>query len=264
MIFYTYVLLNPLSEGNFQYGRINFKYEPFYVGKGKNKRAESHIRFYKNPNTHKKKLTNLILEKNKRPIIIKFRENITEFSSLRFEKLLISIIGRRDKQNGPLLNLANGGSAGPTGVVRSKEQKLKISNSLKGHTLPDDHPFKIKGKTPWNKGKKGKPAWNKGTKLAKDIKDKISKSLTGRGLPDDHPFKQKGKSAWNKGLKTGKVAHNANPVIQLSMEGEYINRYPSLKAAIEDNPKCKTIRKVCIGKNKTSGGYKWIYEKYYR
>ena len=47
---------------------------------------------------------------------------------------------------------------------------------------------KLKGRTPWNKGKVGVMAipWNKGTKLSEEMKAKISKSM-------------KGKSAWNKG-----------------------------------------------------------------
>jgi len=45
----------------------------------------------------------------------------------------------------------------------SAETKRKISATLKGRPLSDETRQKMKGRTPWNKGKKGvQVAWNKG------------------------------------------------------------------------------------------------------
>ena len=41
--FYIYVLLDPRKPGNFEYGEYNFKFEPFYVGKGQRDRWKSHL-----------------------------------------------------------------------------------------------------------------------------------------------------------------------------------------------------------------------------
>ena len=63
------------------------------------------------------------------------------------------------------------------GLKHTDETKQKIS-------------AKLKGRTPWNKGKVGVMAvpWNKGTTLSEEHKAKIAS-------------KMKGKQAWNKGQK---------------------------------------------------------------
>ena len=52
------------------------------------------------------------------------------------------------------------------GHIVSEETRGKIRKSLKGRKLPKGHPFVIRGKAPWNKGKKGVMPipWNKNKK----------------------------------------------------------------------------------------------------
>jgi hypothetical protein len=51
-IYYVYVYLDPRKFGVFEYGSLKFDYEPFYVGKGTNKRMYAHLKTDKT-NPHK-------------------------------------------------------------------------------------------------------------------------------------------------------------------------------------------------------------------
>lgn len=70
------------------------------------------------------------------------------------------------------------------------------------------------------------------------------------------------KHAFSIGLKTVDYSNIKNPkaVKQYSMNGEFIKEYPSIKDAERhtgiDN---SAIAKVCKGKYKSSGGFKWQY-----
>ncbi len=110
MKYYVYIYLNPLKQGNYIYKRFIFEYEPFYIGIGKGYRIESHI---KNINCKKKikdvdKVIINILKEGKEPIRFKLYEHITFESAKRLERFLIGLIGRKDKNKGPLANLTNG------------------------------------------------------------------------------------------------------------------------------------------------------------
>lgn len=128
-IYYTYIYLNPLKGGKFNYGKFQFEFEPFYVGKGKYNRSNQHIKeSHKSTNRLKVNILNKIKSAGLTPIIIKLYDNITEHSSIRFEKYLIKLIGRRDLKLGPLSNLTSGGD-GISGHVMSNLAKSKISKA---------------------------------------------------------------------------------------------------------------------------------------
>jgi hypothetical protein len=76
----------------------------------------------------KQRTLNKIKKENKKPIIIKIYESITEYSALRLEKCLINKIGRRDLKLGSLTNLTNGGD-GVSGTIFTREKRNNmISN----------------------------------------------------------------------------------------------------------------------------------------
>ena len=54
-------------------------------------------------------------------------------------------------------------------------------------------------------------------------------------------------------------------VVKLSEENKLIDEYPSLKQAAELNflKSGVSISNACRGKNKTAGGYKWMYKDDY-
>lgn len=53
-----------------------------------------------------------------------------------------------------------------------------------------------------------------------------------------------------------------NPIIQLGIDGEYLNTYLGIKdAQIATEVNRNSIRAVCNGKRESAGGYKWKYYK---
>lgn len=121
--YYVYIYLNPLKEGKFSFGKHQFDYEPFYVGKGKNNRINVHLNVVDNQNKLKQRIINKIKNNNKNPIVIKLYENISEYSAFRLEKYLINKIGRHDLKLGSLANLTNGGD-GVSGTIFTREKKI--------------------------------------------------------------------------------------------------------------------------------------------
>lgn len=121
---YIYVYLDPLKPGNYQHGKFNFDYEPFYIGLGKNNRIDVHIQKWRtnNSNTTKNRKIRKILKENLEPIRYKLYEDITLNTAKRLEIYLIKLIGRRDLGLGTLTNLTDGGD-GSNNVIITEEQR---------------------------------------------------------------------------------------------------------------------------------------------
>lgn len=103
--FYVYIYYNPINK------------LPIYVGKGKNSRDKDHLNYcIKHPEPSRGKhfynTIRKILRENNSPIIKRFKENLTEEEAFNLEIHLIKLFGRKDLNEGPLLNLTFGGSGG--------------------------------------------------------------------------------------------------------------------------------------------------------
>jgi hypothetical protein len=135
-VFYVYVYIDP-SDG-----------VPFYIGKGKDKRAYKHLTasamqtgldkgwfFYR-------KLRKL-LASDTSPEIRFLCKELTEDQSFYWETFFITALGRRDIKTGCLCNHTNGGD-GPShkGHQHSEETKALIAEKLReirtGWTLPEE------------------------------------------------------------------------------------------------------------------------------
>lgn len=96
---------------------------PYYIGKGKDKRAWS-------------KHT-LPLPNNPSNIII-VMENLSEVDAFELEKKLIAEWGRVDLRTGILRNLTNGGD-GHSGFLQSDDTRIKRKKSLTGIKKSEEH-----------------------------------------------------------------------------------------------------------------------------
>jgi hypothetical protein len=83
---------------------------------------------------------NKLAEQGLKPIITKIPTSTEEFAFL-LEMGLIKVFGRKDLGTGTLHNLSNGGE-GSSGRVKTTEEKLKVSASLKKFYAVNDHVMK--------------------------------------------------------------------------------------------------------------------------
>ena len=113
--------------------------EPFYVGKGHDDRA--YWKYNRNPHWH-----NIV---NKHGFEVRFvAENLSEQDAFWLENVCIVGWGRKDKDEGPLVNMSDGGE-GSSGAIRSDEWKQAHSGenaSGFGKTGNKNPMFGLKGK----------------------------------------------------------------------------------------------------------------------
>lgn len=132
----VYILFDPTKQGHFRYGEYEFNLEPFYVGKGSEKRPYKHTKAVKNNwsspaynrNKEKKEKILKILEIDLCPKIELIRKGMGAEEACQLEIDIISKIGRFDLKLGPLTNKTPGGD-GLIDRVRSQEIRLKMSEN---------------------------------------------------------------------------------------------------------------------------------------
>ena len=107
-----------------------------------------------------------------------------------------------------------------------------------------------------------------GHSVSEDTKSKISKSRLGMKFSNDTKRKQ---SLSHQGLKQSKstvdkrISKTSKPVVQLSLDDQYIKTWKSAKyAAINLGFDSSAITKCCKGKLRTHKGYHWEYLKDYK
>jgi hypothetical protein len=135
-IYYVYILLDPRKLKIFSYGtedKFRSVLEPFYVGKGKDGRAWSHLKLNPNkklrhPCLKNSKIKSIMLN-NEIPVVKIYRDNLTEKQALRLEQKMINKIGRFDLGLGPLTNMSDGGETSYNRLMKTKTRK-KISESV--------------------------------------------------------------------------------------------------------------------------------------
>lgn len=159
---YVYVYLDPRKPGRYTYrcpsGKVvRFKFQPFYVGKGKAKRLDAHLNHRHLKERSPKNATfKAILKEGFDPKdycwCTKSRQ--TDWLARALEIDLIAGIGRR-LDGGPLTNLSTGGE-GSSGYTATPEQKRKqrigmlgkkrnpevgrkIGKALRGRTRTAEH-----------------------------------------------------------------------------------------------------------------------------
>jgi hypothetical protein len=106
-IYYTYAYLR--EDGT-----------PYYIGKGKGKRA------------YEKKHNAYVPSKNR---VLFLKQNLTEEEAFKHEIYMISVFGRKDLGVGILYNLTDGGD-GPSGYIHSEESRKQMGDRRRGKKRP--------------------------------------------------------------------------------------------------------------------------------
>jgi hypothetical protein len=153
---------------------------PYYIGKGKDKRAFS-------------KQHNVSLPKDKSKIVF-LETNLSEIGALALERRYIKWYGRKDTNSGILHNKTDGGDMPPStkgaklprGPFTDAERLIKYASR---RVKNPDHSIRMKGKPAWNKGVKTGPrgpmSEEHKAKISASKKLKISsKGLKEVGLPN--------------------------------------------------------------------------------
>lgn len=227
--------------------------DPFYIGKGKNKRDLSKKRngLWKNIAT-------------KHGFIAKkIKENLTENEAWDLEIQLISRYGKLIDKTGCLANISNGGE-GASGTVHSDETKAKWSDAKKGKTWEEiygveqaailrENRKKIKRthsdstKRKMSESKKGKNNPMFGKTVSEEHSKKLSESKIGK------PSNSKGKKLSDEAKKNMSVAakiREADPIkrqkISSKLKGKIVSeetRQKMREAAILREARKKLINK---------------------
>jgi hypothetical protein len=119
MHYYVYILIDPRNN------------VPFYVGKGKKKRASSHVKETKETTVNKRKFNKIqsILSAGMTPIIEYYQTNISnEKFAYKIETSVIRKYGRKDyDENGTLLNicLSNSPPGNDNFLVNNPGKRMK-------------------------------------------------------------------------------------------------------------------------------------------
>jgi hypothetical protein len=127
--YYVYVYLNQLKPGYWQYNEHTFQYQPFYVGKGRNKREIIHLCPFmlKKHNVKNSTIKSIITELGELPIHYRIYTGLTNSEAIQIEIDFIKIFGRKDNNTGILSNGTDGGD----GANNFSEKTL---NKMKRHT----------------------------------------------------------------------------------------------------------------------------------
>jgi hypothetical protein len=151
---------------------------PYYIGKGKNKRAWS-------------KDHRVSVPKDKTKIII-MEKNLTEFGALALERRYIRWYGRKDNNTGILHNRTDGGDV-TSGLIITDEVRQKISLKLKGKKKPEGHGKKVSSfrkKFRYSEESKKKIGdSNRGKKRTAEQIEKTRLSRIGKKQPESQKIK---------------------------------------------------------------------------
>jgi len=154
--------MTKLHNDYYTYAYLREDKTPYYIGKGRGKRAYDKRRAIKPP-TDKSR-------------ILFLKKNLTEAEAFKHEVYMIFVLGRKDLGTGILRNRTKGGD-GSSGAVRSAETRKKVSVANSGKTRTEAQ----------NKAKSERMSGEKhhmfGVPRTEETKKKISAANSGENHP---------------------------------------------------------------------------------
>lgn len=145
------------------------KYSPYYIGKGKARRAFSDKRTIKKPAS--------------KEFIVFIQEGLTEQEAFALEKYCIALYGRINTGTGILRNLSDG-DEGVSGAVWTEEKRQKLLSRLTGRKHSEETKRKMsqsqKGRVITQEARQKIAAARKGKKLSIEHRKKIALGGMGR------------------------------------------------------------------------------------
>lgn len=130
--YYVYVYLNQLKNGSWKYENHEFIYQPFYVGKGRNKRDIVHLCPFmlKQHNVKNSTIKSIMNQCGELPIHYRIYTGLTNSEAIRIEIDIIKTFGRKDNNTGILSNCTDGGDGANNfsikTIINTKRNKRKI------------------------------------------------------------------------------------------------------------------------------------------
>jgi hypothetical protein len=251
--YYVYCLLDPRVRGSFIYEEISFGYEPFYIGKGKDKRINEHTRKAQLMRDENRLKANKILsiQKNElEPIKLIMYKNLEESNALNIEVELIERIGRKDLRKGPLTNLTNGGEI---------HYKFKDLSEEKQQEIREFHSKRMKENNPMKNPITAKKCGDlkRGILHSDDYKNKMSISLKNSQI-----HKKGTQSIENREIHRKIQEKNMKCILQYDINMNFINEYPSItEASRQTKIKKGYISCVVNGRQKTTKEFIFILKE---
>lgn len=244
---------------------------PFWVGKGKGRRAFCHLNNCKrlcdsSYNTFFYRKLRKMLLSDINPDIKIVRDQLEEKEALDLEMSDIKRIGRRDQGKGPLTNLTDGGE-GASGFTHSEEAKQRMSKAHLGKILSKETRQRMsevhmgKKHTEETKQKIGKI--HKGKVISEKTKQRMSKVQKGKVTSEETKQKLRkanlGKVISEETRQKMSENHFRRSVSCSDLMGNFVKQFDSIKTVIEDgfNPTC--VSNCLAGRRKTHGGLHWRY-----
>jgi len=195
--------------------------EVFYIGIGIHRKyGHRYSRAY---NSYKRSVFWKNVIKNTPFEVEILMDELSKDELFKKEKEFIKLYGRKDLNEGTLVNLTNGGE-GTSG------------RRIIGRRMKEEQRLSMIGK-----------------KLSQETKDKIAAAHRGKKLSPEHVEKIRSSNIGRKNIVSYK------PVLQKTINGEIVKKWESVASTKEGGFTPKQVGNVCRGCTNSHKGYKWEF-----